>query len=303
MEKLQFKNLTWINTIDPTKEELIELQKEYHFHDLDIEDCISKREQSKIEIHQKHLFLILKFPVLNRRTQLVETSELNIFLGKNFVITAHDGKMKHLEEIFAEAREKPSTRKRLFQEGMGKFLWSLLKALFKDIFPMIDRMGVELKKMEMEVFESRVLKNQLKNILIFKRNLINLHSIIAPQKRVLETMGKEEISFLKEDLHLFFSDILDKIEKILETTTVLQDLVGSLRDANETMLTHSLNNTMKALTFFSAVMLPLTFITGLFGMNVPLPFAHDPLIFYGILAAMFSVGVVMILFSKWRRWI
>ncbi|MCT4592522.1 MAG: magnesium transporter CorA family protein [Candidatus Gracilibacteria bacterium] len=303
MNQIKFKNTIWLNLTSPTKDDLLKIQSRYRFHDLDIEDCISKHERSKIEIHDKHIFLIFKFPVFNKRTGLVEIEELNIFLGKNFVITAHEGKLKTLNKIFEESKSGLQKRRALFAEGTGKFLWELLKALFGDIFPMINKMSRELKKMETDVFESSVLKNQLKDILIFKRNLISLRSILMPQRSVIKTIEDIKVHFLPENLELFFDDILDKIEKLIETTGMLQELVESLRDTNETMLTHSLNNTIKILTVFSAVMMPLTFITGLFGMNFRLPLQESPIAFLFIIGGMGSLAIIMLLISKWKKWI
>jgi magnesium transporter len=303
MQQLKYKNLVWVDLIRPEREALKTLQKKYRFHDLDIDDCLSKREQAKVEIHPEHLFLIFKFPVYNKRTHLFQTEELNLFLGKNYIITVHRGKLKLVENIFQEAGKGLKQRKELLGEGTGKFLWLLLKRLFHEIFPMIDKMSAQIRQMERELFEENIIQNRLASILILKRNLINLRRILLPQRTVITTLEREKVQFLPENINIFFDDILDKIEKLIETTGALQELVESLRETNETMLTHSLNNTIKVLTVFSAVMLPLTFVTGFFGMNVPIPYENNPAVFWWILGGMGLVGLFLYLFFKWRKWI
>lgn len=303
MRKVKFKNLAWIDLVSPDREHLEELQKKYRFHELDIEDTLSEHERPKIEIHPKHLFLIFKLPKFNQRTRLIEIAELNVFLGNNFLITAHEGNIKLLNQLFDEASKRITVRKNLFNEGTGKFLWEILKVLFRDIFPMVDRMSKELGKMEHEIFASKVPKNQLKDILIFKRNLITLRRVLMPQRAVIQSIESLKMQFLPQNLEIFFDDILDKIEKLLENTNALQDLVDSLREANETMLTHSLNNTIRVLTIFSAILLPLTFITGFYGMNVALPHQHDPWVFLWIIGGMVGLIIFLLTFFRWRRWI
>ncbi len=303
MNQVKFKKIIWTDLVNPTREELEVLQKRYRFHDLDIEDTLSIHERPKIEAHSKHLFLIFKLPRFNKRTRLIEIAELNLFMGSNFVITSHEGKIKLLNQIFEDAKGSLVSRKRLFSEGTGKFLWELLKTLFRDIFPMVDRMSKELRRMERDVFESKVLRNQLKDILIFKRNLITLRRILIPQRAVIESIEALKMQFLPDNLEIFFDDILDKIEKLIESTTSLQDLVDSLRDTNETMLTHSLNNTIRVLTIFSAILLPLTFVTGFYGMNIALPYQDYPNIHLWIIGGMTLLSVFMLVFFKWRKWV
>ena len=303
MENLKFKNLLWINLQNPEKESLKKLQKSFRFHDLDIEDCLSSREQAKMEIHSKHIFLIFKFPFFNKKTRLFQIEELKIFLGKNFILTIHSGKLKKIDKIFQEAKEKLKIRRQFFKDGHGKFLWEILKTLFADIFPSLDKMSLKIKKMEKEIFENHIIKNRLSKILILKRNLITLKRILLPQRGVMLELEKIKVRFLPDHLEIFFDDILDKIEKLIEISSTLQDLVESLRETNETMITHSLNNTIKVLTVFSAVMLPLTFITGLFGMNVAIPYEEKYFSFLSILLGMFFLGILMLSFFKWRKWI
>lgn len=303
MQQLKYKNIVWVDLKEPEREALEKLQKRFRFHDLDLEDCISERERPKIEEHSRHIFLILKFPVFNKKTGLFTTEDLKIFIGKNFIITVHRGKLKVLDEIFQNAKEKISVKKDYFREGNGKFLWILLKKLFQQIFPMFDKMSAEVRAMEKDIFEKNIVKNYLEKILKLKRNLVTMRRILLPQRGVILALEDVKTQFLSDNLELFFDDILDKIEKLIETSGVIQDLVESLREANESMLTHSLNNTIKVLTVFSAIMLPLTFISGVFGMNVPIPEQHDSSSFVLILIGMACLGILMFAFFKWRKWI
>ncbi|MBU1935091.1 magnesium transporter CorA family protein, partial [Patescibacteria group bacterium] len=254
----------------------------------------------------KYLFIVLQFPTYNKRHRRFDTEQLNIFIGQNYLITLHNGNLTALNEIFERCRKSIKSKKLLFGESTGYLLYEIISALLNDVFPSTDNIQVALKKIEEDIFEPTHPKDQLFNIMVIKKNIISLRKIMLPQRSVIAALEHKQKRFLPEDLVIYFDDIVDQIEKLWNILETQKEVIESLEDTNESLLSHNINLTMRTLTVFSVIMLPLTFLTGLFGMNVQLPFA-DALSeiehFWKIIVVMGTLVVVMFGIFKWRKWL
>ncbi len=308
MNEIKFKKNKWINIIDPKIEDLESLKKKYRFHELDLEDCLTKTERPKIDEYDKYLFIILQFPVYNKAHHRFDTEPLNIFIGQNYLITIHSGRLKALNNIVTSCQKSLKSRKVFFgeKENTGYLLYEIISALFNGIFPITDKIQLSIKKIENEIFESKRAKDELFNIMILKKNVITLRKILLPQRSVVAALEHKQKKFLPEDLIIYFDDVVDQIESLWNILGTQKEIVESLEDTNESLLSHNINSTMRTLTVFSAIMLPLTFLTGLFGMNVQLPFQDamgNLANFWEILGLMLGVILLMFGIAKWRKWI
>ena len=294
--------------VEPTKEELAALARKYRFHELDLEDCLQLTERPKIDEYEKYLFIILQFPVYSKRHHRFDTEQLNIFIGPNYLITVHQGKLPALNEIAEACRKSVKSRKLFFgdRQGTGYLLYEIISVLFNAIFPITDKIQLSIKTIEDEIFESKRARDELFNIMILKKNVITLRKILLPQRSVVAALEHKQKRFLPEDLVIYFDDIVDQIESLWNILGTQKEIVESLEDTNESLLSHNINLTMRTLTVFSAIMLPLTFLTGLFGMNVKLPFTDAQLSiehFWSILTIMGLVGIMFFVLFKWKNWI
>jgi magnesium transporter len=308
LNEIKYKKNRWINLEQPSKEELDALGKKYKFHELDLEDCLEERERPKIDEYDKYLFIILQFPTYNKRHHRFDTEQLNIFIGQNYLITVHNGKFKALNEVFESCKNSLKTRKVFFSEkaGTGYLLYEIISVLFNAIFPVTDKIQLSIKQIEDKIFESKHAKDELFNIMILKKNVITLRKIILPQRSVVAALEHKQRRFLPEDLEIYFDDVVDQIESIWNILGTQKEVVESLEDTNESLLSHNINLTMRTLTVFSAIMLPLTFLTGLFGMNVKLPFAEamsEIQNFWFIIWIMIGTVALMFGMFKWKKWL
>ncbi|QQR84184.1 magnesium transporter CorA family protein [Candidatus Peregrinibacteria bacterium] len=306
MPSISHKNIEWIDISNPTEEDILELKKNYKFHELDLEDCLSGSQRPKIDEYSRYLFIILQFPYYRRRTHHLSTEHLRIFIGQDYLITVHNDHLSPIKHIFEECTESPTTRKRIFGDSTGYLLYSVISALFTASFSIIDQIQVNLKKMEMEIFEGAYIKDKLFDIMTLKKNIIMMRQILLPQRSVIATLEHKQKRFLPDHLEVYFDDVVDKIEtqwNILETQ---KEVIEALEDTNESLLSHNINNTIRTLTVFSAIMLPLTVLTGLFGMNVKLPFfqalenIHH---FWSIVVSMVLVTLALAALFKWKKWL
>lgn len=306
MKEIIFEKQKWINITDPSEEKLQNLAKKYKFHELDIEDCLEEKQRPKIDEYNKYLFIVLQFPYYNKKFRRFDTEQLNIFIGQDYLVTVHDNKLPVLKNIFEKCRKSIKSKREFFGKSSGYLLYEIISALYESIFPNTDTIQLSLKQIEKEIFESKHPKDQLFEIMILKKNIITLRKILLPQRSVIAALEHKQKKFLPEDLVIYFDDVVDEIEKLWGILDTQKEIIESLEDTNESLLSHNINLTMRTLTVFSAIMLPLTFITGLFGMNVELPFI-DAITnnnhFWNITISMLGVIAIMFGIFKWKKWL
>lgn len=306
MNIVKCKGNHWLNIVEPQREKILELKKKYHFHTLDIEDCLSESQRPKIDEYEKYLFIILQFPYYNRSKKHIDTEQVNIFIGQNHLITIHGGNLEELDKIFQKCKKSERARSSFFGDSTGYLLYSIISSLFTYSFSVVDDIQRTLKNIENEIFETNHVQDKLFDIMVTKKNIITLRKILLPERTVIATLEHKQKRFLPENLEIYFDDVVDQIEKLWNILETQKEVIESLEDTNESILSHKINHTIRTLTVFSAIMLPLTFFTGLFGMNVQLPFQdalQDFGHFWKIVTLMVSTALLMIVVFKWKKWI
>jgi magnesium transporter len=303
MRTLTYKNITWHDDPSPTENELVKLQKRYNFHELDIEDCLSEHERPKVEEYDEYLFIVFHIPYLSRTTRRILKEEVNIFLGQNFIVTLHEGKIPILDSLWNDLKASKVKRHEYMEHGTGFFLYELMQHFFEDVFPLVDTITKQLRRMEDELFESEDEVDLLKDIMLLKRNIITMRSILLPQRTLIAALEHKNKKFVSDDLALYFDDILDAVERQWSLLETAKEMSDSLQSTHESWLSHKTNEVIRILTVFSVTMLPLTVITGLYGMNVELPMQEHPFVFIGIVAGMGLLIFSMIAYFIRRRWL
>ena len=305
VRKIQIKEtgFTWVYINNPEEQSIEYLKKKYKFHHLDLEDCLSENQRPKIDDYENYLFIVLQVPVRTGRKKQINSSELNIFIGQNFVVTLHE-ENPILMRIFEECRKSKKTRDNYMGKGSGYFLYMITNELFESCFPLLDDESRQVNEMEKDVFDENYNKDRLKEILMVKKDIINFRRIIMPERAIIAQLEHKNKKFLPENLDVYFDDIVDKIEKMWNNLENLQELVISLQETNESIISHNTNNVIKILTVLSVVILPLTFITGFYGMNVRnLPFAETPHATLVVSVIITAVAIAMIVYFKFKKWI
>ncbi len=294
--------ITWIDITNPTEKDTAKLEKKYKFHELDLEDCLSENQRSKIDEYDDYLFIVMHFPYYDKRRKRIVTEEIDCFIGQDYLITLHDGRLKTMGRLLEQCQKK-SYSKEYMDQGTGYFLYIMIRELFDDCFPLVDDMERSVTVIERDLFEEDTEHDMVRDILWLKKDVINFRRIISPQRAVIAQLEHKNKKFLPEDLEVYFDDVVDKIEKIWSNLENLKELTETLQDTNEVLISHQTNKIIKILTVFSVVLLPLTLITGFFGMNVSLPYADHGLASFWITILMFAIVLIMLVFFKWRRWL
>lgn len=298
---ISHKNLKWYDFVKPNKSTVDFLAKKFKFHPLDLEDCLTEIQRPKIDEYSDYLFIVLHFPVWNQKTGRITTEEVDIFIGQNFIVTLHNDVLPSIEKIRDDCR-KISKRKKYLEKGSGYFLYKLTSTLFDYCFPILDKMWRHTTAIERDVFDEEGVRDLLKDIILLKKNIITFRRILQPERPVISALEHKNKKFLPETLEVYFDDVVDKIEKQWNSLDSLKEVADTLQDANESLISHRSGETIKVLTIFSVIMLPLTLISGIFGMNVALPFQENPIAFIVIASVMISIVGAMFVFFKWKKW-
>jgi magnesium transporter len=296
--------LTWIHLDAPSTEEATQLAERYGWHPLDIEDVLSKRQRPKIDEYadEGYLFAVLHFPVYDKAVQRLNAAELDFFTGQDYLVTFPTVELLPVTRLFRRCEEDEELRDQLFSKGSGYLLYHVLDDLFDYCFPILDKIGHKLDSLEDALFEERA-EDVVRDISNVKQEIISYRKIIKPERSTLRLLERRVERFLPEELELYFDDIVDASERIWDLLDNYKEVVEALEDTNESVISHRQNRILLILTLVSVILLPLTLITGLFGMNVRFPGFETQTAFWAICGAMLAIAGGLIAFVRYKRWL
>jgi magnesium transporter len=302
--ELSAAGLTWIHLDAPDLLRTQELADRFAWHPLDVEDVLSKRQRPKVDDYAEegYLFGVLHFPVYDRAVQRLNAGELDVFVGPDYLVTLPNVELLPVTRLFRRCDEDVAFREQLFSKGSGRLLYEVLDDLFDYCFPILDKIGYKLDALEDDVFEGRS-KEVVRDISNVKQEIISYRKIIKPERTTLRLLERHVERFLPEELELYFDDIVDAAERIWDILDNYKEVVEALEDTNESVISHRQNDILQILTVFSVVLLPLTLITGFFGMNVQFPGFGTAWAFWVIFAGMVTCLVGLVSFFRWKRWL
>jgi magnesium transporter len=301
VETVKIGTLRWHHILSPSDEDLNWLKDNFYFHPLDIEDCRSINQRPKIDIYDDYYFLILHFPNFDRTNKFLSTKEVKIFWGADFVITIGQSHWV-VAEMFNEAKDQ-ARREEEFEVGTSDaLLYKILERLMISSINITRRVGRAADEISTELFDKRAPKI-IEKISIARKNLILLNTIYKPQLPLFHKFESGQIEGYAENMEDYWGNILDYYQKMWDMTEDYAELIEGLSKTFDSLQANKINEIMKILTFFSTILLPLTFIAGLYGMNVGLPLQNDPKSFWIILGSMIIIVFTMLLYFKRRKWL
>jgi magnesium transporter len=302
LPELGSHGLTWIHLERPTQAEMSPLAERFGWHPLDVEDVLSRRQRPKIDEYADYRFVVLHFPVYDKRIGRLNAAELDIFIGPDYLVTLPNVELLPVTRLFARASEDEELRDSLFSKGSGYLLYHVLDDLFDYCFPILDKIGYKLDRIEDEMFEGRS-EEIVRDISNIKQEIISYRKIIKPERSTLRLLERHVQRFLPEELELYFDDIVDAAERIWDLLDNFKEVVEALEDTNESVISHRQNDVLRLLTIFSVTLLPLTVVTGVFGMNVDFPGESTQVSFWIVLGAMAATIAGLLGFFRYKRWL
>lgn len=297
-------SLRWIN-IDRIDEESITYLKENHnFHHLDIEDIQSESQTPKVDSYKNYLFIVLQVPHWQGNTKTIEALEIDCFLGENFLITIEHSKGKEMKSFFYKCMKNRSTKREWMSGTSGFLFYNVLEALFHNSRTTLNNIGRQISKIEHTIFSGDPDTTVVKELAVHRRNVLNFRRIIDPQRYVVANLSHMRKPFLDEKLSIYFDNVVDYLNKIWAILDTYKDTVSGLHVTVESLMTQRTNKVVGALTAISVGLLPLTLLSGIYGMNIEgLPFAHHPGIVWAMFAIMSLVIVLAILIMRKKNWL
>ena len=302
LSELSAHGLTWIHLDRPSQEEASALAERFGWHPLDVEDVLSKRQRPKIDEYPDYRFVVLHFPVFDKTVQRLNAAELDVFVGPGYLVTLPAVELLPVTRLFARCSDDAELRDNLFGKGSGYLLYHVLDDLFDYCFPILDKIGHKLDRIEDEMFEGRS-DEVVRDISNVKQEIISYRKIIKPERSTLRLLERHVERFLPEALELYFDDIVDAAERVWDLLDNYKEVVEALEDTNESVISHRQNDVLLLLTVISATMLPLTVLTGVFGMNVLYPGEGTRAAFWLIVGGLIVTLVSMVGFFRYKRWL
>ena len=302
LAELDAAGLTWVHLDAPVPDEAAQLAQRFGWHPLDLEDVLSKRQRPKVDDYPEYLFIVLHFPVFDKKIQRLNAAELDVFLGPDFLITISNVELLPVTRLFRRCWDDEALRDELFTKGSGRLLYEVLDDLFDYCFPILDKIGHKLDSIEDEMFEGHA-EDVVRDISNVKQEIISYRKIIKPERATLRLLERHTERFLPEALELYFDDIVDSAERIWDLLDNYKEVVEALEGTNESVIQHRQNDVLRLLTVFSVIILPLTLISGIFGMNVDFPGFGTAEAFWAISGVLIGLAIGMVAFFRLKRWL
>jgi magnesium transporter len=301
VETIKLGTLRWSHLFRPTEEELQGMQDYYHFHPLDIEDCKSPINlRPKIDIYQNYHFLILHFPAMDIQGQFVEAREIKVFWGKDFLITI--GKSHWLmKELFRQEQNKEIDTSRIEVASSDELLYKLIEYLMEDTQRLVTGVDKSVDDCGKELF-SRNPEKTIEKISVTRKNVILLNTIFKPQMNLFNKLQNGTIKGFANAMEDYWGNILDSYQRAWDIIEDDRELISGYSKTFDSLQVNKTNEVMKILTLVSSILLPLTFIASLYGMNIKLPIQDHPGSFMIVSGVMVAIAVFMLIYFKVRKW-
>ena len=303
----QARPLRWINIERPGPLELAWLQERFDFHPLAYEDVASRNQRPKIDEYPDYLFIVLHFPVYDKTVGRLNAAELDMFVGPDFLITLPNRPIPPVEYLFERCRTSEEIRAQLLANGSGYLLYKIVDDSFDYCFPMLRKIGNKLEQIEEDIFLGRS-EEVVRDISNAKQEIINFRKIIRPQRTTLHDLERTKQRHMASSLDVYFDDVQDASERIWDMLENYKEVIDALEETNESVISHRVNDILRVLTAISVIVLPLTLIASIFGMNVGLPGGGEPHsaplgAFAAVVGVMLAVLVGMVAYFRRRGWL
>jgi len=294
--------LLWLDLVDPTEEEITILSDEFKFHELAIEDCLFPQSQPKVDDFGVYIFIVIqgvKKHIENSDEEL-KPVELNIFFGKNFVVTVHEEFIKSITNLSLRCKQNPM----FLNKGSDFLLHAIIDGVVDSYLPLLEEIDDKIEQVEDEVLTNPT-QAAMNDIFSLKKRILAIRKIIGPQQAVIGLLSKRDIPFIKPNTLIYYRDIYDHLVRISDTIDMYRELTTSVVDVYLSGSSNRLTEVMKVLTLIATIMMPLTLITSYYGMNVQLPEFSWGLVrsIPFIWTLLIGTTLGLLLFFRHKKWI
>ena len=291
----------WVDIASPSVPESLILSDTFGFHPLSVEDAMSALQFPKVEPYDGYLYVVLHGLAYTKGDEGFKTKDIDFFLGRNFLVTVHDGTSRSISEL----RDHCPRNHNILGDGPVALFHRIVDLMIDRYMPEVDEFEEWMDEMEDQVFSSRSAPEIVRDILDLKRQVSALRRIAIPQRDVIGRLARREFTDISSEMAYRFRDVYDHIVRLNDEAMMLQDRITGVLEAHLSNVSNRLNEVMKVLTVVSTVFMPLTLLSGVWGMNVPLP--HFPggeaVQFWWVIGIMVVLTAGMLTLLRVKRWI
>ncbi len=304
VESVTWGDLTWVNIVSPTERETNWLAEKYQFHQLALDDCLSRKQISKVDTYPGYLFFIFHYPLYDKATRIASKRQWSCFIGEKYLVTVNTQDMKPLNALFRECQANEESRQEYLQGGSGFLLYRILDRAMDSIFPVMDKILSLIEDVEDAVFDEEV--EAAREISVLRRDIITQRAVFFPTRAIFIEMENKLKRFSKTDVTAYYNDLMDHINKICDTLDEAKEIIEVFSDTDYTLATHRINRVVRILNIFAVISIPFLAVSGIYGMNVFAPGGMengDYRVFIILIIIMcVTAGGMLYLFHR-RRWI
>jgi magnesium transporter len=293
--------LVWIDVAAPGEEEARFLRERLHFHPLAVEDTIRGRQRPKLDRYPGYFFLVFYAATINEERARMALHEVHVFIGRRYIVTVHDHEISHFNEILVRWRAN--------REGfnnVGVLAHAIVDTIVDGYFPVLDHFSDRVDEMEGRIYTISTARQiaSLEEVLGMRRELTTLRRVLGPGREVLGTLVRRDLPFLSPDLMLYFQDVYDHSIRVVEETEALRERLGMAIEAQMTVSSNQLNETMRVMAAWSIILMAMAWIAGVYGMNFEvMPELKWRFGYEWALGLMASIGLTLFTYFRRKRWI
>lgn len=292
-------HVVWVDVLRPTEDDYAMLSEEFRFHPLALEDCHNAHQRPKIDEYKGYYYMVLYEASLVGERRSLELNELNVFLGTNYLVTIHRNPLRAVDTA---ARLWPEWDERV-TSGAGLLAYLLIDAVIDEYMPLLDNMSDRIDDIEDEIFESFD-PQAIREIFLIKKQLLYLRRTVVPLREVFNTLLRREQPIFPREIHVYFQDVFDHVIRVADSIDTLREMLVSTMDAYLSLSGNRMNVVMKRLTSISTILMSMTLIAGIYGMNFEfMPELKWHYGYVGSLLSMVVVGVVIYFYLRYIDWL
>lgn len=292
------QKIIWVDLDQPSEQEVSILDSGFHFHPLAIEDCINEFQRPKLDSYDGYFFAVMHAVISYDKRVQVKTGEFDMFVSQRYVVTFHKDKLKFLGTAMNIYRKNPD----LFKRGTDFLLYNLMDALVDEYFPLLDEVDAQLNHIEERIF-NKPDQSVLNDLFKLRRGITRIRRIISPQRDILNLMLRHDFDYMGDESRVYFMDVYDHLMRLFDMADLYHDMIATSMDAYLSSVSNSMNNVMKVLTVITTIMMPLTVITGIYGMNFDIPELKWHYGYLWALSLMAAVTIAMIIYIRHKHWL
>lgn len=302
MKEIEFKNITWIDFTDPSGDDVIYLQENFDIHPLAIEEFVTPTFRPKATQYENCIFLTIHIPLFDVKSRTTYPGELDIVLTKDHLITGHVKNIYQLDDFFSQLEASEGKRRLYMNKTPAHLLYSLLEILIESCFPRLDHIHEKLVTIEEQVFNGKE-KEMVFEISIVKRDILNFRRTLKPQRHIVESLAAMKSNLIAPELSAYFQDLAGTNVRLWNALESNKETIESMEETNNSLLSNKLDFTMKVLTVFSAVMMPMTVYSNILAMSADIPFGKSPHAFSIHVFIMLFISLCTIIVFKTKKWL